>query len=116
VQSLQTLDTAAPTATEYFPAPQPTQELAVVAPVVVKYLPAWQFVHATVPVTSLNFPAAHTIHDPPLGPEKPALQTQLVAAVDPLTDCELLVQARQVLAAAVVEYVLTPQSRHVEAS
>ena len=49
---------------------------------------------------------------------KPGLQTQLVAAVDPLTDCELLLQATQVLASVapvVVEYVLTPQLVHIEA-
>jgi hypothetical protein len=38
-----------------------------VAPVVVKYVPAPQSVHATVPVTVLYFPTAHAAHVPPLG-------------------------------------------------
>ena len=57
-----------------------------VAPVVVKYVPAPQSVHATVPVTVLYFPAAHSSHVPPLGPVNPRLQTQLVNAVDPRPD------------------------------
>jgi hypothetical protein len=78
-----------------------------------------QRLHAALPISFLYLPMGQIVHAPPSGPEKPALQTQLVAAVDPLTDCELLVQARQVLAAVlpiVVEYVLTLQLRHVEAS
>jgi hypothetical protein len=57
-----------------------------VAPVVVKYFPAPQSVHATVPETALYFPAAHSAHVPPLGPVNPRLQTQLVNVVDPRTD------------------------------
>ncbi len=35
-----------------------------------------QFVHMSVPVTVLYFPAAHAAHCPPLDPVAPILQTQ----------------------------------------
>jgi hypothetical protein len=47
-----------------------------VAPVVVKYVPAPQSVHATLPVTVLYFPAAHAAHVPPSGPVYPVLHRQ----------------------------------------
>ena len=58
----------APVTVEYLPAAQAVHELSAVPPVVARYLPAAQSVHATVPVTSLNFPAAHAAHAPPSGP------------------------------------------------
>jgi hypothetical protein len=86
------VQTEAP-ATEYLPAPQSIQELATVAPVVARYLPAAQLlqavapveaeyvplmqsVHGAVPVTALYFPTEQPTHGPPFGPEDPALQVQ----------------------------------------
>ena len=40
-----------------------------VAPVVFKYVPAQQSVHATVPGTGLYVPVAHAEQAPPSGPE-----------------------------------------------
>ena len=68
--------------------------LAAAAP----YSPARQSVHATVPDNALYFPATHAEHGPPSGPVCPALQTQLLATVPPLT--ELVVFAGQVLQTA----------------
>ena len=94
MQSLQTLDTAAPTATEYFPAPQLAQALAMEAPVVVRYLPAPHSVHATLPVNSLYFPAPHATHVPPSSPVNPGLQTQAVISVFAVNACpEFVVQS-----------------------
>jgi hypothetical protein len=116
LQLMHVVATEAPTVVEYLPASQFTQELATVAPVVVRYLPALQSVHPALPVTILYFPAAQAEHVPPFGPVNPRLQTQLLNAVEPLTDCELLGQALQVLLAeapTVVEYVWTPQFKQV---
>ena len=87
-----------------------------VAPKVGEYLPAPQLVHATLPVAVLYFPAAQAAHSPPLGPVNPILQMQLVNAVEPAGDCELLGQTRQVLAAGapmLVEYMFATQLMHV---
>ena len=46
-----------------------TQVAAAEAPVVVKYVPAAQSVHAAEPVKLLYFPATHATHTPPSGPE-----------------------------------------------
>ena len=43
-------------------------------------------VHAALPAVSLYVPAPHSAHEPPSGPEKPALQTHAVAAVLPAGD------------------------------
>ena len=53
-----------------------------------KVLPG-QRVQATLPVVVLYVPAAHAVHAPPSGPEKPATHTQSVAASLPVVDCEL---------------------------
>ena len=66
------------------------QALSAIAPVVVRYLPAPQLMHATEPVLALYFPASHAKHVPPLGPVNPRLQTQLVNAVDPAIDLSLI--------------------------
>jgi hypothetical protein len=116
LQLMHVVATEAPTVVEYLPASQFTQELATVAPVVVRYLPALQSVHPALPVTILYFPAAQAEHVPPFGPVNPRLQTQLLNAVEPLTDCELLGQSLQVLLAeapTVEEYVFTPQFKQV---
>ena len=39
-----------------------------VAPTVVEYVPDPQFVHASVPVVFLYFPAVQAVHTPPFGP------------------------------------------------
>ncbi len=49
-----------------------------VAPTVAEYFPAKQLLHSPTPEEFLNFPATHAVHTPPSGPEKPALQRQLV--------------------------------------
>jgi hypothetical protein len=49
-----------------------------VAPTVVEYSPAKQLVHKASPVVTLYVPASHKAHDPPLGPDEPAIQVQAV--------------------------------------
>jgi hypothetical protein len=115
-QKRQMTSEFAPIVGEYLPAGQDMQANAVVAPVAVKNLPALQSVHPALPVTILYFPAAQAEHVPPFGPVKPRLQTQLLNAVEPLTDCELLGQEIQLLLATAPtlgEYVLTPQFKQV---
>ncbi len=115
-QKRQKTSELAPIVGEYLPAGQEMQSAAVVAPVAVKNLPTLQSVHPILPVTILYFPAAQAEHVPPFGPVNPRLQTQLLNAVEPLTDCELLGQALQVLLAeapTVVEYVWTPQFKQL---
>ena len=76
---------------------------------------AAQSVHAAEPIESLYPPATHTKHVPLLGPVNPTLQTQLVVAVDPRTDCEFAGQSLQVedaVAPTFSEYVLAAQSVH----
>jgi hypothetical protein len=82
-QSRQVAEVEAPSVVEYFPAPQSRHT---VAPVAVEYFPALQSVHVAVPIVCLNLPAMHAKHDPPFGPENPALHWQLVIAVAPATD------------------------------
>ena len=48
-----------------------------------------QVIHAALPDTLLYLPATHCVHAPPLGPENPALQVQVVLAD---TEYELLRQ------------------------
>lgn len=63
---------------------QPKQAVATVAPVVVKYVPAEQLVHAALSVLGLYVPALQAVQFPPLGPVYPALHVQLVIAGHPL--------------------------------
>ena len=59
----------------------------------------------------MYFPASHTVHAPPSGPEKPALQVQLVKAELPAGELEFVGQVMHVeIAVTVVEYVPAPQS------
>ena len=88
LQLVQVVAKEAPKVVEYLPVVHSTQELAIVAPVVVRYFPAPQSVHATVPVITLYFPAAHAIHVPPFGPVNPMLQIQATKAILPPGDTE----------------------------
>ena len=72
-----------------------TQELATVAPVVVRYLPAPHSAHEVEPGILLYFPATQAVHGPQSDPENPELQRQLVETLLPLRDCEFTVQFPQ---------------------
>jgi hypothetical protein len=79
---------------------------ASVAPVLVKYVPAPQSVHAALPALVLYFPATQAAHEPPSGPVNPALHVQAARAVLGLGELELPGHVRQVVATvapAVVE-------------
>ena len=68
------------------------QAEAAVRPVSAWYEFARQSVQPALPGSVLYFPAAHVVHAPPSGPEKPATHTQSVAASLPVVDCELVGQ------------------------
>jgi hypothetical protein len=85
-QSMHEKLICAPVTVEYFPAPQSMHVEDTDAPEVEEYLPASQSVHALVPMVCLYLPKTHAVHDPPSGPENPALHLQLVITVDPATD------------------------------
>ena len=92
-----------------------TQSDSTVAPVVAKYFPAAQSVHAAEPVTLLYFPTSHGEHTPPFGPVYPTLQVQAATAVLGLGELLLLGHAEQVVATvapAVLEYVAVAQLVH----
>ena len=106
MQLSQVVATEAPSAEEYLPASHARQELSVLAPVVVRYLPALQSVHKTEPITSLYSPAPQAVHGPPFDPVNPGLQRQLIWTLLPLGDCEFTVQFAQLydaIAPAIVE-------------
>jgi hypothetical protein len=80
-----------------------THVVATVAAVVVKYVPAEQLVHSTLPVTALYFPATHAAHGPPLGPVYPTLHVQFVDTVQLLHEApELVGHASQLVVRPVV--------------
>jgi len=54
---------------------------------------AEQVSHAAEPVTSLNSPASHCVHVPPLGPVKPTSHAQAVLLMLPAGESELAGQA-----------------------
>ncbi len=87
-----------------------THVAAAVAPVVVKYVPAAQSVHAAEPVGILYLPATQAVHEP-AGPVYPALQSvEIQAARAELPGREVVVaghvtQVAAAVAAVVVEYV-----------
>jgi hypothetical protein len=95
------------------PPGQATQAASVVAPMLVRYLLAPQSVHASLPVTVLNLPAAHAAHGA-TAPVKPGGHTQAVASV-----CRVLVvtcpfgHGVQVVEEEAAEYVFKRQSVHV---
>jgi ABC-type cobalt transport system substrate-binding protein len=87
----------------------------VVAPTATEYKPTPQFVHATLPLLVLYFPATHAEHTPPSGPVKPALQTHPPMAE--LDTAELVFTGHdthvdEAVAPTVTEYEPTPQSVH----
>ena len=79
-QSIQELATVAPVVARYLPA---AQLLQAVAPVEAEYVPLMQSVHGAVPVTALYFPTEQPTHGPPFGPVKPLLHSHSVTAVPP---------------------------------
>lgn len=82
------------------------------APVADEYLPAPQSVHDGVPVTVLYFPGTHALHVAPLGPVYPLLQTQSVAAGEPMDEREFAGHETHVLSDVLpvpVEYFPAPQ-------
>jgi hypothetical protein len=86
------------------------------APTDVEYLPETQSVHVSEPGAALNFPATHCVHNPPLGPDEPALQMQAAKAELPAGASELDGHSKHVESAAaptVVEYLPESQSVHV---
>lgn len=107
----------APVAAEYVPAPQSVQTVLAIR---VAYFPAAQSVHTALPVTVLYLPATQPVHAPPLGPVKPTLHVQAVAAIHPLHDApEFAGHATQVAASeepTAVEYFPTPQLVQSEAA
>jgi hypothetical protein len=108
----------APTVVEYLPATQSTQSLPFSERVLVRYLPAAQSVHASGPISSLYFPVAHSKHSPPFCPVYPAIHSQLVAALLPRGETELVGHVWQVLAPeapSVVEKVSMPHSKQLAA-
>ena len=64
-----------PPAAENLPAAQLVQSLPASDPAG-EDLPAEQSLHAASPMKGLKLPAAHALHVPPLGPEKPGLHVQ----------------------------------------
>ena len=110
-QSTQTLAVAQPAVVAYFPATQLMQKKLSESPVSVEYLP--QLVHAPLPATVLNFPAAHAAHGA-TAPVKPGGRTQAVSAV-----CRVLVvtcpfgHCVQLVEEEAAEYVFKAQSVHV---
>ena len=71
------------------------------------YFPAAQSVHVAEPLSVLYFPAAHAPHAPPSTPLYPALQTQLVTAVDCAGEYEFARHEAHVVAAT-AEYFPAP--------
>jgi hypothetical protein len=87
-------------------------------PEAAEYVPIPQFVHVAVPGVPLNFPAAQSVHVPPLAPDEPALQVQAVSNELEAGEYELLGHATHTLdtvAPAVTEYVPAVQFVHTVA-
>ena len=55
----------------------------------------WHGKHSPGPARALNVPAAHSVHGPPSGPEKPGSHRQASAATLPGSDAELAGHAEQ---------------------
>jgi hypothetical protein len=87
----QSVQTEAPLS-ENLPAAHQMHAVSAVAPVLVRYLPAPQFVHAAGPVVGLYHPALHASQS---APSNPALQAHVAL---PAGAAELAWQVRQVVA------------------
>ena len=72
----------------YFPVSQSTQPNASLLPTLIENLPAGQSIHAGLPTVLLYVPAGQGAHDPPSGPEEPALQVQAVTTKLPTGELE----------------------------
>jgi hypothetical protein len=97
VPAPQSVHAAAPVTILYFPATQVVHgpPLGPVDPRLQRQEPiavcavadvtefAGQAVHRALPFVPLYVLKAHPVHGPPLGPEYPTLQRQLVSAIDP---------------------------------
>ncbi len=92
-----------------------TQVVAVVAPVVLEYVPIPQLTHASAPLATLYVPATHGEHGPPPGPAYPALHTHAARDELMLVDVVSAGQPKHVdaiVAPVDVEYVPAPQLVH----
>jgi hypothetical protein len=88
---------------------------ATVAATVVEYVLAPQSVHATLPITFLNFPATQAVHGPPSGPVYPILQMHISICEPGPGEFELAGHAKQavaVVAAVVSVYVPVGHATH----
>jgi hypothetical protein len=85
-----------------------------VAPTVVEYFPAPQFVHRAFPVTVLYLPSAQFTQSPPSGPVEPALHLQSAFAPLLSSEYEFDGQSPHVfdVAPTAVEYFPSPQFVH----
>ena len=69
------------------PSPHSAEQRSDVAPIALKCLPYWQFVHSPDPLIALYVPKAQNVHGPPSCPVDPALQVQ--SAIVMLPNAEL---------------------------
>jgi hypothetical protein len=90
------------------------QVFSEVAPIACEYLDAPQSAHALFPATALCFPATHSVHVPPSGPEEPALHLQAPELLLPAGAMEFCGHERQLVDADAVEYL--PCSQFVQES
>ena len=80
------------------------------APPVEEYVPAAQSLHSTAPAESLYFPAPHSAHTPPAGPEEPALQVQFVTIELPADEVEKYLVGQSMQMDDPAEFVYFPAS------
>jgi len=87
-----------------------------VAPAAAEYVPIPQSMHVSDPVSALYFPATHSEHVPPSGPDEPALHVHAVETELPNRELEFVghvEQLRASVAPTTAEYVPVSQSIHV---
>ena len=77
---------SSPTATS--PSPHSAEQRSDVAPIALKCLPYWQFVHSPDPLIALYVPKAQSVHGPPSCPVDPALQVQSAVMMLPNAEWE----------------------------
>jgi hypothetical protein len=83
-----------PVVSEYLPAGQDMQCIGPLFPVVAEYLPVGQSTHGAFPVSLLNLPTLHAVHEAPV---YPALHEQACMEVLPCGEPALLGQLVQFL-------------------